>query len=331
MSWLGQRSKVAAVLFLAFLEPKRSTWSVLLLHTGKIYRACFLLRKEVRMVRIDEEKCIGCGLCVKDCLRKSIHVSGGKAIFTNYYCIECGHCYAVCPQKAITIDTFPEESYEYTAEDVAVDEEKLLNLFRWRRSVRQFSKKKIEAEKIDKLLEAGRYAPTARNYQEISFVAVSDRVDAFRKLLMDKFEQDVKERFMTVREDEAFAASMENYRRYKKSIDRYREDPVDENDFITFGATAIWAVIVDTDIFDAPMTLLDAGLACANVEHLANAMGLGVLHCGIGAAVSEDEEIRTFLGLKKNEKLVFTIMMGYPSEQLRYLRTPQRKNTGRKL
>lgn len=49
---------------------------------------------------IDKEKCIGCGLCVKDCVASAIKLEGGKAeVFKD--CIECGHCFAVCPQNAV--------------------------------------------------------------------------------------------------------------------------------------------------------------------------------------------------------------------------------------
>ncbi len=41
----------------------------------------------------------------------------------------------------------------------------LMNLFKERHSVRKFSDKKVEKDKIDAILEAGRLAPTAVNFQ----------------------------------------------------------------------------------------------------------------------------------------------------------------------
>ena len=40
-----------------------------------------------------------------------------------------------------------------------------MDISKMRITVRQFSKKEVEKEKIDKILEAGRWAPTAVNYQ----------------------------------------------------------------------------------------------------------------------------------------------------------------------
>ena len=46
------------------------------------------------------------------------------------------------------------------------------NVIRKRESTRKFSKKKVEKEKLDKILEAGRIAPTAKNIQPIKIYVV---------------------------------------------------------------------------------------------------------------------------------------------------------------
>lgn len=43
-----------------------------------------------------------------------------------------------------------------------------------RRSIREYSKKPIEQEKLARILEAGRLAPTARNQQDWQIIIVSD-------------------------------------------------------------------------------------------------------------------------------------------------------------
>ena len=54
-------------------------------------------------ILINEEKCIGCGLCVSDCVSSYLYLENGKAHASTAGCIECGHCYAICPQGAVTI------------------------------------------------------------------------------------------------------------------------------------------------------------------------------------------------------------------------------------
>ena len=52
------------------------------------------------MVCIDQEKCIGCGLCAGDCLGWAISMDSGKAEVVKD-CFHCGHCVAICPAGAV--------------------------------------------------------------------------------------------------------------------------------------------------------------------------------------------------------------------------------------
>jgi len=59
------------------------------------------------MITIDENKCIGCGLCVEDCFTRNIEMVDNKAESGKTRCIECGHCVAVCPSNAIVLENYP--------------------------------------------------------------------------------------------------------------------------------------------------------------------------------------------------------------------------------
>ncbi|MEM4576020.1 MAG: DUF362 domain-containing protein [Candidatus Nezhaarchaeales archaeon] len=50
-----------------------------------------------------EEVCVGCGLCVKECMYKAIDVEGGKARINYESCVGCLECYFTCPNKALSI------------------------------------------------------------------------------------------------------------------------------------------------------------------------------------------------------------------------------------
>lgn len=50
---------------------------------------------------VNEELCIACGLCAKNCNQKAIHIEK-KAIIDHHKCVGCGECIVVCPRKAIT-------------------------------------------------------------------------------------------------------------------------------------------------------------------------------------------------------------------------------------
>ncbi len=56
-----------------------------------------------KIIKIDEEKCVGCGLCANACKQSAIEMIDGKARVTHDdYCDGIGNCLPVCPVNAIS-------------------------------------------------------------------------------------------------------------------------------------------------------------------------------------------------------------------------------------
>lgn len=75
------------------------------------------MSKTVRpIVRIDEEKCDGCGACVPKCAEGALQIVGGKArLVTEVYCDGLGACLGECPRGAITIEQRGAEAFDADA------------------------------------------------------------------------------------------------------------------------------------------------------------------------------------------------------------------------
>ena len=56
-----------------------------------------------RVIKIDESKCVGCGLCANACQESAIAIQNGKAVLLrDDYCDGLGNCLPVCPTNAIS-------------------------------------------------------------------------------------------------------------------------------------------------------------------------------------------------------------------------------------
>lgn len=266
------------------------------------------------MLIVDKSRCIGCGLCVKDCFRKDIELIEGKAKIKNITCFKCGHCIAVCPTKAVSMDEYDmDEVKEYDEKSFRVEPDNLLNFIKFRRTVRQFKNQEVEEEKLSKIIEAGRFTETGGNRQDVSYTVLRENLEELRGLALKSL-NNIGERILNNLTPETMA-----YKWYANMwIDMYKkysENPQSE-DRLFFNAPAIIVVTANSQVHGA--------LASANMELMANALGLGVLFSGFFVkAANEAKEIRDFIQVQNDKEIVTCMIVGYPD--VHYKRTVPRK------
>ncbi len=243
---------------------------------------------------VDKEKCIGCGACAKDCPAFSISVKNGKAEKTGEGCIECGHCYSICPVNAVQM-----AGYECADEKITpmtdIDPELLLNAMKSRRTVRQFKNQKIEQDKIDKILEAGRYCPTGGNSQHVAYTILDTKQDEIENLCVKTFRKGINL-------GSKFSKFLSNMK-------------IDDNFF--FKKAPLVIVVSSRDN-------VNASLASSYMEIMAESLGLGVLYSGFFVACAKiNPKIKSMLNLKKGYKVCTCMVIGYPD--VKYYRVAPRK------
>ena len=253
-------------------------------------------------VKINIEKCIGCGLCCKDCPHHVLVLQNGKVTMMADKCLECGHCVAICPKDAFTMSGYDmNEVKTYDKSIFGIDDDILLNTIQFRRSVRHYQDRQIEKEVIKKIIEAGRFTPTGSNKQRIRYIVAQKNIPVFENEALKIFRK---------------------LKRLLKIVSKFVKLPYDvsgyklEPGFFFHGAPTVLFIISDDDV--------DASLASMSIELMAEAMGLGTLYVGFFAVAAKlSRRIRKELGLAKKEKVVTCLAMGYPD--VKYMRTVPRK------
>lgn len=120
--------------------------------------------KESAEIIINENLCIGCGLCIEVCKGFNLSLENGKVFKLDsvYGCIGCGHCMAICAQEAIHIKgrcMTPEDLLPLPEQQKNTSYEEVLNLLLHRRSIREFKDVPVEKEIIEKVIEAAKTSP----------------------------------------------------------------------------------------------------------------------------------------------------------------------------
>ncbi len=256
---------------------------------------------------IDPNKCIRCGLCTKDCTNFVLAIAGDKVCQINDNCIMCGHCQAICPQNAITLvppnsDYITNDIETYDPETFKIDADHFLKALKFRRSIRHFLPKQVEPELVRQLIEAGRFTPTGANRQTTSYIVLEHD--------KDKFQHDIMNTFRRIA-------------RFMSSLNPYLKLPIDfkklsraKDDFLFKQAPLVLLIVSQSN--------LDGGLASANIEQMANALGLGVLHVVFLTYLAKfNFKMRRELGLKFGQSIVDCLAIGWPA--VHYQRTVARK------
>jgi len=254
------------------------------------------------MVSINADKCIGCGLCVKDCFFGVLQVTDGKAEVSGD-CFDCGHCVAVCPKNAVTMPDYPMEEVREYDETCKMDPENLLHFMQFRRSVCQFKKGPVPMKAVENILEAGRYTPTAANRQDVSYILIRDDLETFKKIVWEGL-------------GERLAKGTPDPYRYRMEIfyDAYAKDHNDDRLFC--GADICMMVLSDAPV--------NGTLAMTSMELMAQAQGVGVLYSGfLQRIILDTPKAMEFLGLDGNKTLGTVMLFGIPD--VTYQRTAPRK------
>jgi nitroreductase/NAD-dependent dihydropyrimidine dehydrogenase PreA subunit len=300
---------------------------------------------------VDKETCSRCGRCFETCpcggfswTKGEVPVPIGFGGFKEA-CINCENCMAVCPTGAISMtgsvsihkgryktfltgkmqqpNPFNQENPDYPS--VENDLTEMERMIFSRRSNRLFKDKPVPKELLHRVLEAGRFAPSAGNCQPYQFIVITnqdvihemeDRSMVVLKLLKNAYLS--KNGGRKLWKNVFFSAA--SYMMVNKFDPRPMTamEKADRNKGrMYFNAPCVILVLKNTHGISNPD--LDAGICTQNMVLAAHALGLGTCIVSLNMVPLSYPIMAGFrkkIGIKPPFQAVTSIAVGYPKGKI---------------
>jgi len=164
--------------------------------------------------------------------------------------------------------------------------DRIMEIIRKRRSVRVYKDKPLSKEVIDSLLEAAKYAPTARNAQELEYKIITDK-DRIKEI-SDKIVAKVKKEEPQIQLSPRAQANL------------FYDAPL---------------LVIITGPKDNNWLYSDAALAVENIMLYATSIKLGTCFIGWARQIDKNEELQKELHISNDRKIAAAVICGYPDEE----------------
>lgn len=266
----------------------------------------------MKHLTVDKFKCIRCGACIAVCPIKIIKfdpstrlpamVSKGEKI-----CLRCGHCVSVCPHRALSLYHMRAEDHQPLRHDWRIKPERVEQLLKGRRSIRNYKNEAVDKEKLKKIIDVARYAPSGINRQPVRWEVMyhKDRVRRFSVIVIHwmRLQMELNTPLAKTLRMKRIVAAWDNH-----------------NDWICRGAPHMIIAYAPKSGMNASQ---DCTVALTYFEIAAAAAHLGTCWAGYAAlAINMSPEIRRFVYLSSRMHCFGALLVGYP--KFSYHRIPIR-------
>jgi len=251
--------------------------------------------------KINDAKCIECGLCAQDCLVGIIEMNPKPIIRTTNEkkCLKCQHCLAICPTGALSIlGKNPENSV--TVDGEIPSPKAMSRLIKTRRSIRNYKKENLDKALIQELLEAAAYTPTGHNDNAVLFSLIDNKED------LNVFRTKVYASIKAMKETGKLEPKFEFLAAIQKLWDNNGMD-------VLFRDAPHLLIASAPKDYASPIA--DCMISLSYFELLANSYNVGTIWNGLvkWAIDDIDPELRKLIGIPKNHVIGYVMSFGKPA------------------
>jgi nitroreductase len=162
--------------------------------------------------------------------------------------------------------------------------DQLIDIIKKRRSVRVYRNKPLSTDTINSLLEAAKYAPTARNLQQLEYKVITNR--GLVKRISDRITTIVKKEYPSIQ--------------IRERSSRFHDAPL---------------LIIITGPKENIWIYSDAALAVQNIMLYATSIDLGTCFIGMARFIEKDEELMHELHISNDRRVAAAVICGHADEE----------------
>jgi nitroreductase/Pyruvate/2-oxoacid:ferredoxin oxidoreductase delta subunit len=284
------------------------------------------LKRRIDPPKVEESKCISCGLCVTVCPSFVLEMRNKKAeVVRGTWCIGCDHCGAVCPTEAILHNGSSERESRLETGPVP-SPEALQRLFLERRSLRVYKKEPVPDTLLKQILDAGNDAPTGSNSQSVNYILLTspEKINQLREMTINFYGR-IFSRLQNwfgslILSWMAGAKTVENLRESLPKFEYAFKKMKEGGDRLFYHAPVM--VLTHAESWDSSSSF-NCSSALYQCSLMAQSLGLGCCFNGILVnAVNHSRKIKGWLGIPADHACYAAMTLGYPD--VRYQRPAHR-------
>ncbi len=258
------------------------------------------------MITLASEKCTHCGLCASLCHESCITLLENGPHIDHSLCSTCTQCVAVCPSQALSWEDTAPAAFERQRLPSA---EQLDELFKERRSIRRFKRKKIERPLLEEIASYGAYAPTHAFNLRVIIVDDETLIESLSQAIVENCRR-IYQLAYRLKIGEILAGWFGYADEMKKARPKIEATLQEERAFDSMPTALIFIVGAKKVV----LSEASAQYALANMMYYAQIKGVGACLWGNGPIfIDKNQASRRKLGISPHERIFGAMYLGYPA------------------